>query len=36
MFHRAEPTRHYQLSINGTAMGQWSGADLEKGVWRKQ
>ena len=36
VFHRAEPTRRYQLSINGTAMGQWSGADLEKGVWRKK
>ena len=34
MFHRAEPTRRYQLTINGTALGQWSGAELEKGVWR--
>jgi hypothetical protein len=36
VFHRAEPTRRYQFSINGTAMGQWSGADLEKGVWRNK
>jgi hypothetical protein len=36
VFHRAEPTRRYQLSINGTTMGNWSGADIEKGVWRNK
>jgi hypothetical protein len=26
----------YQLSINGTTMGKWSGADIEKGMWRNK
>ncbi|MGA2621511.1 MAG: hypothetical protein ABSF26_28140 [Thermoguttaceae bacterium] len=32
VFHRAEPTRHYQVVFNAAKAGSWSGADLEKGI----
>jgi hypothetical protein len=32
IFHRAEPTRRYQIFVNGAEAGRWSGADLERGI----
>ena len=32
VFRRAEPARRYQVFVNGTKAGSWSGADLEKGI----
>ena len=32
VFRRAEPTRRYQVLLNGAEAGSWSGADLEKGI----
>ena len=32
VFRRAEPTRRYQVLVNGAEAGSWSGAELEKGI----
>jgi hypothetical protein len=32
VFRRTEPTRRYQVLLNGAEAGSWSGADLEKGI----
>ena len=32
IFHRALPTQHYRLAVNGTELGTFSGAELEQGI----